>query len=335
MNTVKKTRTKTPQPPPVDQVLPNERVAGPDSVQIAGFLAHLRDERRFSEHTIVAYEHDLDTFLAFCRSQRIETWEAVNAHRVRAYIAYRHRNGMNGRSIQRELSVLRAFYRWLLREGKVTLNPALGVSAPKTGRRLPEVMDVDETARLMDFPGGNAATLCDLAMMELFYSSGLRLSELVDLNLPDLDLADGSVRVTGKGSKTRIVPVGGPARECLAAWLKVRAGLAAPGETAVFVGRVGRRVNQRTVQRHLRTASVSQGVTPIHPHLLRHSFASHLLESSGDLRAVQELLGHADIATTQIYTHLNFQHLAKVYDQAHPRARRSEKTAIENDDEDS
>ena len=334
MDTIRKVETPIPLPSFTDRDPPKKNVTEPDPNRIVGFLAHLRDERRFSEHTITAYEHDLDTFLAFCNSQKIETWRAVNAHRIRAYIAFRHRNGMNGRSIQRELSVLRAFYRWLLREGETTLNPALGISAPKTGRLLPKVMDVDETARLMEFPGSNAATLCDLAMMELFYSSGLRLSELVDLDLPDLDLADGSVRVTGKGSKTRIVPVGGPAREILAVWLKVRAGLAAPGEMAVFVGRVGRRVNHRTVQRHLRTASVSQGVTPIHPHLLRHSFASHLLESSGDLRAVQELLGHADIATTQIYTHLDFQHLAKVYDQAHPRARRNGKAMDKKDKED-
>lgn len=296
-----------------------------DPKRILDFLAYLHDERRFSAHTIAAYERDLNVFLSFCQTQGVENWDVVNAHRIRTYIAYRHRNGMNGRSIHRELSVIRAFYRWLLREGVVKINPALGISAPKTGRRLPEVIDVDETARLLEFPGGSAATLCDRAMMELFYSSGLRLSELVDLNLSDLDLKDGSVRVTGKGSKTRIVPVGGIARDVLSAWLKVRANLAAPGESAVFVGRVGRRVNHRTVQRHLRSASLVQGVTTIHPHLLRHSFASHLLESSGDLRAVQELLGHADISTTQIYTHLDFQHLANVYDQAHPRARRNEK----------
>ncbi|CAK0755577.1 Tyrosine recombinase XerC [Gammaproteobacteria bacterium] len=322
MSKVKKDETRKP-PSRLDQNSRNLGVVGPEPTRLIGFIAHLCDERRFSEHTIMAYGRDLDTFLDFCRTQGVVSWEAVNAHRVRAYVAYRHRNGMNGRSIQRELSVLRSFYRWLLREREVKNNPVLGISAPKTGRPLPEVMDVDETARLLEFPGGNAAALCDRAMMELFYSSGLRLSELVGLDLPDLDLVDGSVRVTGKGSKTRIIPIGGPAREVLAAWLRVRAGLAAPGEEAVFVGRVGRRVHPRTVQRHLQAASLSQGVTPIHPHLLRHSFASHLLESSGDLRAVQELLGHADIATTQIYTHLDFQHLAKVYDQAHPRAHRN------------
>ena len=314
----------SPPLPAVDQK-GVDGAAGSARGLLRNFLEHLRYERRASEHTIAAYGHDLETFLSFCRVQGVSAWDAVDAHRVRAYVAYRHRHGIGGRSIQRELSGLRALYRWLLREKVVTGNPVLGISAPKTGRRLPKVMDVDETARLMDFPGINATTLCDRAMLELFYSSGLRLAELVHLDLHDVDLADGVVRVIGKGSKTRLVPIGGPAREALSVWLAVRDRLVAPGESALFVGRVGRRVNPRTVQRHLRAASVTQGVTPIHPHLLRHSFASHLLESSGDLRAVQELLGHADIASTQIYTHLDFQHLAKVYDQAHPRAQRNRK----------
>ncbi len=296
--------------------------SGPDPERVHGFLEYCRYERRVSAHTVAAYAHDLKTFLDFCRTQKITAWDTVDPKQVRFYAAYRHRNGMDGRSIQRELCALRALYRWLLREGVAHTNPALGVAAPKTGRRLPKVMDVDETARLLNFPGGNAKTLCDLAMMELFYSSGLRLAELVGLDLPDVHLVEGTVRVTGKRSKQRIVPVGNTAREVLLAWLAVRATLATPNEQALFVNQFGRRVNPRTVQRRLRTASQAQGVTPLHPHLLRHACASHLLESSGDLRAVQELLGHTDIASTQIYTHLNFQHLATVYDKAHPRAHR-------------
>ncbi len=298
---------------------------GSEQDRLCRFLEHLRSERRVSEHTVAAYGHDLELFLAFCRVQGVKDWAAVTTAQVRSYVAYRHRNGQGGRSIQRELSGLRTFYRWLLREGETKGNPAQGISAPKAGRLLPKVMDVDETARLMDFPGSSVTTLCDRAILELFYSSGLRLAELVSLDLQDLDLVDGTVRVTGKGSKTRIVPVGAPAREALTAWLAVRRGVAAPSESAVFVHKSGRRVNPRTVQRHLREAAVVQGVTPIHPHLLRHCFASHLLESSGDLRAVQELLGHESIATTQIYTRLDFQHLAKVYDAAHPRAHRGDK----------
>jgi integrase/recombinase XerC len=242
---------------------------------------------------------------------------------VRAHIAQRHREGIGARSLARELSSLRGFFRHLQAESVTVNNPAEVVSAPRGPRRLPRALDVDATAALMEVTGDDPLIIRDTAMLELFYSSGLRLAELVGLDLSRLDLGDGVVQVDGKGRKTRRVPVGGKARDALGRWLTVRRGLAGPGESAVFVGRRGRRLSARAVQLRLRhrARALASGVS-LHPHMLRHSFASHLLESSGDLRAVQELLGHADIATTQVYTHLDFQHLSKVYDAAHPRARR-------------
>jgi integrase/recombinase XerC len=234
-----------------------------------------------------------------------------------------HRRGLSGKSIQRALSALRSFYRYLLREKIVTCNPASGVSAPKSARRLPDTLNADQAARLVALEARDPLAVRDRAMLELLYSSGLRLSELVNLNIPELDLSAGSVRVTGKGRKVREVPVGAKARAALRDWLAVRTEFARTEEAAVFVARNGRRLGARAVQQRLRQWAKRQGLeVPVHPHMLRHSFASHVLESSGDLRAVQEMLGHANISTTQIYTHLDFQHLAGVYDKAHPRARR-------------
>ncbi len=287
------------------------------------FAAHLRNERRLSPLTLQHYLRDLDGFLAFCRDEGIQTWADVDAHHVRSFVARRHRQGLSGRSLQRQLSAVRSFYKFLLREGMARNNPAQGVRAPKSGRKLPQALDPDQVGRLLAPGQGSPEDIRDHAMMELLYSSGLRLAELVGLELTDVDPRDATVRVTGKGAKTRVVPVGRMALQALDAWRQVRGELAAPGETALFVSRRGTRIHPRSVQSRLRLWGQRQGLASrVHPHKLRHSFASHILESSGDLRAVQELLGHADISTTQIYTHLDFQHLARVYDQAHPRAKK-------------
>lgn len=290
------------------------------------FLDHLRDERRLSPRTVLGYQHDLQQALGWLEQQGIGDWADLGSHQVRAYIAQRHRAGLAARSLQRELSALRSLYRYLLREGLARNNPAQGVRAPKVRRKLPVALDADQLDRLLNESAADPLELRDLAMLELFYSSGLRLAELVSIDHGDIDMADGSLEVTGKGAKTRRVPVGGKALVAVRRWLGVRGGLAAAEETALFVSQRGNRIHPRTVQTRVGRWALEKGAPQgLHPHLLRHSFASHLLESSGDLRAVQELLGHADISTTQIYTHLDFQHLAQVYDEAHPRARKKKR----------
>jgi integrase/recombinase XerC len=242
---------------------------------------------------------------------------------VRVFAARAHASGLNPRSVQRRISAVRGFFNFLLREGVVRANPALDVRAPKAAKRLPGTLDVDQINQLLDIPPENALAIRDKAIMELFYSSGLRLDELVSLDLSQLDLPDRTVRVLGKGRKQRILPVGRKAEAALRAWLKERSGLAAPDETAVFVGRNGARLKHRAIQLRIGAWARRKGLPAhVHPHLFRHSFATHLLESSKDLRGVQELLGHADISTTQVYTHLDFAHLARTYDASHPRAKR-------------
>jgi integrase/recombinase XerC len=306
---------------------------------IERFLAHLAHERRMSSHTVAAYRHDLLTVIAFCQHRSLRRWDTLDNSQVRAFAAAEHAGGMAPRSIQRRLSALRSFYEFLLREGAVSHNPAQDVRAPKTKKRLPATLDADQMARLLDFRGDDTLTSRDKAIMELFYSSGLRLSELVGLDLSAIDLKDRTVRVIGKGNKTRIVPIGRHAVGALNKWLVQRAGLlkqAADNPAprtgrevcALFLGRTGRAMSVRAVQLRVGTWARRQGLRMhVHPHMFRHSFATHLLESSGDLRGVQELLGHADISSTQIYTHLDFQHLASVYDAAHPRARRRSRPA--------
>jgi len=288
------------------------------------YAQHLRHERRLSPHTVDNYLRDLRHLSEFCDRQGIDDWPALHAPQVRAYVAWRHRSGIGGSSLQRELSAIRSFFNYLLREGIAGHNPAQDIPAPKSPRLLPQTLDVDQTARLLEIPGDDDAAVRDRAIMELMYSSGLRLAELVGLDCHDVDMTDATVRVTGKGAKTRVLPVGRQALAALQAWLQRRhLQPGAAGTPALFLGRGGKRLAARTVQERLRRHALAQGLAvPVHPHMLRHSFASHVLESSGDLRAVQELLGHANIATTQIYTHLDFQHLAKVYDAAHPRARK-------------
>jgi integrase/recombinase XerC len=290
---------------------------------IQAFLGHLEHERRLSPHSVSNYRRDLHKFHDYCKKQDLTDWTSLNAHHARGFVAHLHHAGLGGRSIQRALSALRSFFNYLVREELVSNNPARGVSAPKTGKPLPKTLDVDQISRLLAMDDKDPLALRDLAIMELLYSSGLRLAELTQLNLDDVDLRDAMARVTGKGNKTRVVPVGSQALAILRRWLHLRASLAQEGERALFVSRNGKRLGPRSIQQRLRQWGMKQGLTGrVHPHRLRHSFASHLLESSGDLRAVQELLGHANISTTQVYTHLDYQHLARVYDQAHPRARR-------------
>ena len=287
------------------------------------FARYLATERRLSPHTSTAYAHDLGALTDWCEQQGIADWNDLDSQRVRSFAARSHAGGLSPRSVQRRLSAVRSFYEFLLREGAARANPAADVRAPKAARRLPQTIDTDQMGRLLDVAVETPLDARDLAMMELFYSSGLRLAELVALDLNHMDLADRTVRVLGKGNTTRIVPVGSKAITALRAWLLERAGMAAPATQALFVGRNGSRLGARAVQLRVGMMARRQGLPMgVHPHLFRHSFATHLLESSQDLRGVQELLGHADISTTQVYTHLDFQHLARVYDEAHPRARR-------------
>jgi len=287
----------------------------------------MRTERRLSAHTDSNYARDIAALVKFCDRQGLSDWKSLDSQHIRVFAAHSHAAGLAPRSIQRRLSAVRGFFEFLVRENsvpaRVRSNPAQEVRAPKASRRLPDTLDADQMARLLELPAGDAFATRDRAMMELLYSSGLRLSELVGLDLTGLDLKDRMVRVLGKGAKTRIVPVGKQAVRALSQWLKERGALARADEAALFVGRNGRRLGPRAVQTRVAQWARRQGLANrVHPHLFRHSFASHILESGGDLRGVQELLGHADIATTQIYTHLDFQHLARIYDAAHPRARR-------------
>lgn len=290
---------------------------------IEKFVTHLSRERRLSPHTTLNYRREIEALGQWCALQKIDDWTAVDEQHIRSFAARSHAAGLAPRSVQRRLSATRSFLRYLQRERVIAHNPASDVRAPKARRPLPRTVDADQMSRLLEISGDDALTKRDRAVMELFYSSGLRLAELLSLELHDLDLVDRTVRVTGKGNKMRILPVGRKACEALQAWLAERASMAPTDERAVFVGCNGRRLGARTIQKRVAAWARRQGLpVHVHPHLFRHSFASHLLESSQDLRGVQELLGHADIATTQVYTHLDFQHLARIYDQAHPRARK-------------
>jgi integrase/recombinase XerC len=286
---------------------------------IARYVEYLHHERQYSAHTLAAYRRDLHAFAA---TLDVGQWKAVRSAHVREHLSALHRRGRATRSIQRALSCIRSFLDYLARIGSADGNVASVVRAPKSRRKLPKLLDTDQTAQLLNFESANALDVRDAAMVELFYGSGLRLAELVSLDVGNLDLDEGFVTVTGKGRKVRQIPLGSHCITALRAYLAQRE-TASPSDP-VFSARGTRRIGRRTVQQRLRALSARQlGTNAVHPHMLRHSFASHLLESSGDLRAVQELLGHTDISTTQIYTHLDFQHLAKVYDASHPRAKRS------------
>jgi|TARA_B100000959_G_scaffold57631_1_gene60251 integrase/recombinase XerC len=292
------------------------------------FVVHLRDERRLSENTIQGYQRDLKLLEGFCQQHEIDQWHHLADHQLRQFVADSHRQGISGKTLQRRLSSVRTFFNYLVREGQVKQNPALAITPPKTAQKLPKTLDADQVSQLLNVQGSKWHTTRDLAILELFYSSGLRLTELTNANIVDIDWDDATIRVTGKGSKERLLPVGSHALLAIKKWLKIRAQLPRKNqsigdESPLFISEQGRRISPRNVQSRVKRWTRSQNIRGnVHPHMLRHSFASHMLESSGDLRAVQELLGHADISTTQIYTHLDFQHLAEVYDKAHPRAQR-------------
>ncbi|HSD60360.1 MAG TPA: tyrosine recombinase XerC [Burkholderiales bacterium] len=287
---------------------------------LKGYLSHLATERRLSPHTCESYERDVRSLLALAGETPLEK---LGIHHIRRFVARLHGQGLDGRSLARRLSAWRGFYNYLARDHGLKANPCLGLRAPRSAKRLPDALSPDEAARLMEIAPDDALAVRDRAMFELFYSSGLRLAELTGLAPGDLDFEEGTVRVTGKGAKTRVVPLGSHAVRALRSWLEQRTALAKPGEDALFLNQSGSRLGPRSVQARLRAWALRQGLAAsVHPHMLRHSFASHVLQSSGDLRAVQEMLGHSNISTTQVYTHLDFQHLAKVYDAAHPRAKR-------------
>ena len=281
-------------------------------------------ERRTSEHTVSSYRRDLKHLLRFCTDKGIADWPDVQANDIRTHVANRRRAGLSSKSLQRELSATRSFYDFLLKKGFAQINPAKTIRAPKQARSLPKVLDVDQVAGLLDAGASSLLEIRDVAMFELFYSSGLRLSELSALNLPDLDLSGQSLQVrSGKGGKSRFLPIGSKAVKAIESWLVQRPQPSGEAESAVFVSTRGSRMSPRNIQLRLNAWCKKKAIAEhVHPHMLRHCFASHLLESSQDLRAVQELLGHSNISTTQIYTHLDFQHLAEIYDKTHPRAKK-------------
>ena len=287
---------------------------------LADFLGHLANERRLSRNTILNYERDVAALLELSEATPLAK---LQIHHLRRFVAQLHARGLDGRSLARMLSAWRGFYRYLARDHGYTSNPCVGLRAPKAKKSLPQALSPDEAGRLMEIPDDDRLATRDKAIYELFYSSGLRLAELTSLAPADINFSDATVRVTGKGAKTRVVPVGSHALAALKKWLGKRALLVGEGSEALFVNRHGTRLTARAIQYRMKQWALKLGLAAnVHPHVLRHSFASHVLQSSGDLRAVQEMLGHASISTTQVYTHLDFQQLAKVYDAAHPRAKR-------------
>lgn len=307
----------------------------PIDTSVKAFLRYLETERQLSPNTVLGYRRDLEKFAGFLVTEDIPA-QSVQTHHIRQYVAGQHRKGASGKSLQRALSAIRMYYQYMIRQGHTRSNPALGVATPKTPKKLPKTLDTDQVTQLLSSGVKDWHRLRDHAILELFYSSGLRLTELAQADINKIDLEAGTIRVVGKGNKARLVPVGSIAITAIKTWLDVRADLPNKQRTiedpeALFVSELGRRLSQRSIQLRVKKWAAEKGIPGnLHPHMLRHSFASHLLESSQDLRAVQELLGHSDISTTQIYTHLDFQHLANVYDKSHPRAQR--KTPKDNND---
>ena len=299
----------------------------PDDAQLASFAQHIDTARNLSPLTTKNYLRDLSRLQSLLDDKSVETLKDVDTQHIRSLLATLHKDGLANTSLQRWLSSVRAFFRYALQEGWVNHNPADGLQAPAKAKKLPKLMDADEAIQLVSIDGDDWHSLRDRALLELLYSSGLRLAEIANVNIGDIHFGEATVRVTGKGDKTRIVPVGSCALEAIKRWLKVRSERALDNEKTLFVSQRGRRISHRAIQQRVKLIAQQQGISqPIHPHMLRHSFASHILESSGNLRGVQELLGHANLSTTQIYTHLDFQHLAKTYDKAHPRAHSRSKT---------
>ena len=286
------------------------------------YLQGLRVERRLSKHTLAAYRRDIEKLLDFLAQKQVRNWAELKPNHARSFAAMLNQAGLSAKTIQRGLSASRGLCAYLIRQGKLRANLFDDVRSPKTPQRLPKILDVDQLTSLVEIDANDPISFRDRAILELFYSSGLRLAELCDLNLANIDIAERMLRTTGKGNKTRELPIGRKAIMALQDWLKHRVLLHAGPSEAVFISKRGKRISPRTVQSRVAYWAKRQGIEiQVSPHMLRHSFASHLLESSGELRAVQELLGHSNISTTQIYTHLNFQHLAEVYDKAHPRAK--------------
>ncbi len=286
----------------------------------AAYISHLSNERRLSPLTCKSYSQDITTLRKLASKT---PFNQLQFHHIRRFVAQLHSKGLSGRSLARMLSAWRGFYNYLARDHGYTHNPCSGLHAPKSPKTLPNVLSPDETAKLLEFSADDFMALRDKAMFELFYSSGLRLAELVKLKPEDLNFPDSTVFIHGKGDKTRVVPIGSQAMQALREWMKLRETLIKPGEKALFLSQNGKGISSRAVSQRLKIRALQQDINSnVHPHVLRHSFASHLLQSSADLRAVQEMLGHASISTTQIYTHLDFQHLAKVYDVTHPRAKK-------------
>lgn len=290
---------------------------------ISAYLQRLAVEGRYSENTIKAYQRDINKLINYGEQHGLLLWQGLNHHRARQFAASLHAKGLNPKSIKRIISAARGLCRYLISKQKLTANPFDDVRAPKEAKRLPKTLSVDQVTALVEIDTKDPLSFRDKAILELFYSSGLRLSELCALDLTNLDLGSGLVRVLGKGNKERELPIGRQANHALREWLKHRLSLKIKTPEAVFLSRQGKRISVRAIQARVRYWAQRQGIEiSVSPHMLRHSFASHVLESSGDLRAVQELLGHSNISTTQVYTHLDFQHLAQVYDDAHPRAKK-------------
>lgn len=287
---------------------------------LAEYLNHLAFERGLSSLTRENYARDIKLLLQLCDKQALQE---IKPQHIRRFIAAIHSKGLGGKSIARILSAWRGFFDFLGRRHQFSSNPCTGIRGPKAAKSLPQALSADQAVKLVSIEEDGFLAARDHAVLELFYSSGLRLAELVGLNVEALDLRNGTVTVTGKGSKTRIVPVGSHAIEAIGVWLGLRSSIPNLYSPALFTNQKGKRLTGRALQYRLKQWAIKQGVnSDVHPHMLRHSFATHVLQSSGDLRAVQEMLGHANISTTQVYTHLDFQHLAKVYDAAHPRARK-------------
>ena len=288
------------------------------------YLEFLNFERGLSALTRENYARDISQLIKLADTTALK--DLQNIH-IRRFIASLHSKGLGGKSIARMLSSWRGFFTFLVNRKGFTQNPVVGLRAPKSAKTLPQALSIEQASKLVDIGGDDVLSIRDHAILELFYSSGLRLSELVNLNIDALDFSEGTVEVTGKGNKTRIVPMGAHAMQAMQKWLQIRSTISITDQASkpVFIGLQGRRISQRNIQYRLKEWSIKQGInSSVHPHMLRHSFASHVLQSSGDLRAVQEMLGHANISTTQVYTHLDFQHLSKTYDAAHPRAKKRE-----------
>ena len=292
---------------------------------IKRFVNHIHLERRLSPHTVSNYQRELNRLNAYRVDRGLDSWNRISSRHAREFTGQCFRRGLSGQSISRMLAAVRTFYRYLIREHLAEHNPFDNISAPKFSKKLPKFLTAEQAMKLVEVPGDDTISIRDRAILELFYSSGIRLQELVDLNMHDLDLHQKVVRVKGKGAKERIVPIGSKATEALKNWFLRRQSWASQGETALFVSNRGNRMSTRTVQNRIDVRAAEQGIPMrVHPHMLRHSCATHVLASSGDLRAVQELLGHSSLSTTQIYTHLDFGHLSKEYDRAHPRAKKND-----------